>query len=46
MNQVTVSIVVVNITSIIEASNVTATIADPTIIIKTIDATINLNATT
>jgi hypothetical protein len=40
MNQATVNIAVVNIATIIKATNATAMIDDPTIIIKTIGTTI------
>jgi hypothetical protein len=46
MNQATVNIAVVNIAAIIEVTNVVAMIANPTIVIKTINTMIALNATT
>jgi hypothetical protein len=46
VNQATVNITVVNITTITKATNVTAMIDDPTIVIKRIGATIVLNALT
>jgi hypothetical protein len=46
VNRATVNIAVVNIATIIEATNATAMIDNPTIIIKTIGATIALNVTT
>jgi hypothetical protein len=46
VNQATISIVVVNIATTIKATNATATIANPTIIIETINATIDLDAIT
>ncbi len=46
MNPATVSIAVVNIATTIRATNATRTIANPTILIKVIDAMIALNATT
>jgi hypothetical protein len=46
MNQTTDSIAVVNIATTIEATKVIAMIANPTIIIKTIDTTIALDAMT
>ncbi len=46
MNQATVTIVLLNITTIIEATNMTVTIADPTIVIETIDAVIVVDART
>jgi hypothetical protein len=46
MNQATVSIAVINIATIIKATNVTAMIANLTIIIEMINATITLDATT
>jgi hypothetical protein len=45
VNQATVSIAVVNIATIIEATDATKKIDDPTIVIKTIDATIALKVT-
>jgi hypothetical protein len=46
MNQATVNIAVVTIMTIIETTDAIAMINDPTIIIKTISATIALDATT
>jgi hypothetical protein len=46
MNQATGSILVINISSTIEATNAIAMIANPTIVIKTIDSTIVINGTT
>jgi hypothetical protein len=46
MNQATVSIAVVNIATIIEATDATAMIDNPTIVIKTIGVTIALKVTT
>jgi hypothetical protein len=46
MNEATIKIAVVNIAAIIKATKATTMINDPTIIIKTIDATIALNAMT
>ncbi len=46
MNQANINIAVINIMTIIKTTDVTAMINDPTIIIKTIDTTIALNATT
>jgi hypothetical protein len=46
VNQATDSTVVINIATAIEATNATTIIANPTIIIKTINATIALDATT
>jgi hypothetical protein len=46
VNQATINIAVVSITTIIEATDAAAMIDDPTIIIKTIGATIALNVTT
>ncbi len=46
MNQATGSIVATNIATIIGATNAIATIANPTIIIETIDTTIALDVTT
>jgi hypothetical protein len=46
VNQDTVSIVVVNIATAIKAADATTMIANPTIVIKTIDTTITLYATT
>jgi hypothetical protein len=45
-NQATVNIAVVTIATIIEATNTTTMIDDPTIVIKTIGATIALEVTT
>jgi hypothetical protein len=46
VNQATSSIVVTNIVTNIKATNAIATIADPTIVLKTIEAKIILNTTT
>jgi hypothetical protein len=46
MNQATVNITVVTIATVIEVTNATAMINDPTIIIKMIGAAIALGATT
>jgi hypothetical protein len=46
VNRATVNITVENIATTIEATNATATIADPTIVIKMINTMIALNATT
>jgi hypothetical protein len=46
VNQATGSIVVTNIMTTIKATNAIATIADPTIVLKMIDAKIILNTTT
>jgi hypothetical protein len=46
VNQATVNIAVVTTTTIIKATDAIAMIADLTIVIKTIDATIDLNVTT
>ncbi len=46
VNQATVSIVVVNIATTIKATDAIVTIANLTIVIETIDATIALDATT
>jgi hypothetical protein len=46
MNQATINIAVVNIMTTIKATNATAMIDNPTIIIEMIDATIALNAMT
>jgi hypothetical protein len=46
MNQATGSIAVINIVTTIKATNTTAIITNPTIDIKTIDATIALDTTT
>jgi hypothetical protein len=46
MNQATISIAVVNIMTIIKATDATVTIANPIIVIKTINATIVLDMTT
>jgi hypothetical protein len=46
VNQATANIVVVNIATIIKAANATMTIANPTIVIKTIDAMIALDTMT
>ncbi len=46
VNQATVSITVVNIATTIKATDTTATIANPTILIEMINATFALNGTT
>jgi hypothetical protein len=46
VNQATISTVIVNIVTTIKATNATATIANLTIVIKTINTMIALNATT
>jgi hypothetical protein len=46
MNQATVNITVINIATIIKATNATAMIYNPTIIIEMIGATIALDETT
>jgi hypothetical protein len=46
MNRATVSIVVASIATNIKATNATAMIANPTIVIETINAMIALNVTT
>jgi hypothetical protein len=46
MNQATINIAVINITTIIKATDATVMINNPTIVIKTISAMIALEATT
>ncbi len=46
VNQATINIAVVNIATITKATNATAMIDDPTIVIETIGAMMALNVTT